>query len=185
MDFSKLGINIHFPTPNGGGLFGNGVLAGIGALMSYFLMILVLIWIVYSIYAAFKIITSQGAEKDIETGMTLVKNVWVSITWGLAFFAVLSIIGAFIGIGDVTQWYYSLAQCNGSGGGFYFLDRAAADTAGVPTDEFQCCTVIDTKLGPTKQYRELTFPPGSSHYIGVGKGLPPDTNEFKDCTLFK
>jgi hypothetical protein len=160
------------------------VLAGIGSLLGFFMVVMMVIWVVYSIYAGFKINMSQGKEEDVKTGFTLIKNVWISITWGVAFFILLSIIGTFMGVGNVTQWSYNLAQCNGAAGGFYFRDRAAAESLGLPADQFWCCTVAKSNSG-TRQQQDLGYQAGTNHYIGVAKDASPDSSLYTGCTFFK
>lgn len=170
--YKDLGITLYFPTING--IFNNGPLAAIGAILNYFFVIMMMIWIGYSIYAAYKIVLSQGAEKDIETGITLIKNVWISITWGVVFFIAISIVGAFSGIGDITQWYIQLSQCNGQS--FYFKDMAEQKVEGYEFTHVYCCKVsgssgISSKLG----YEE-----GESHFIG---STSESNTGFSDCKL--
>lgn len=166
----QLGIRLHFPDVNG--IFNNGILVAIGSLLNYFFVILVLIFVGYSIYAGFKIIKSQGDSKEIETGINLIKNVWISVAWGIVFFIAISVVGAFLGIGDVTQWYYQLAQCHDASGGFYFRDIAAQTQEGIPATNVFCCKVTSPNSLP-QAWREVRFKEGTYHYIASDSGNPP------------
>ena len=175
----NLGIILNLPAVNG--VFNNGALAALGALLGFFLGAMILIWIGFSIYGAYKFILSNGDPKGIEGGMTLIKNVWISISVGIIFFIVISVIGTFLGVGDVTKWYYQLAQCHNASGSFFFKDNASHELADLPTGNYYCCKVVD----PVPQkYSELELKSGSYHYIGVssGSGAPKG---FSECVLFK
>ncbi len=177
-----LWITIKYPSAQG--IFNSGLFATVGSFLSYFFVLLIVIWVGYSIYAAYKIVLSQGEEKDIETGMTLIKNVWMSISYGMIFFIALSIIGAIVGIGDVTQWNTQLAQCKGSAGGFYFRDLAAQQFAEIPTKQMYCCTIAEDLNDAPDPYNELDFIKGTSHFIGSDSGGLPPSSYFSDCEKF-
>lgn len=171
-------------TPSAGGVFANGALGAVGYVLGYFFTALILIWIVYSLYAAYKILLSQGAEQDLQKGYTLIKNVWISITWGMIFFVAISIIGSFTGIGDITQWYYQLAQCGGGTGSFYFQDIAAHQIGDVPTTDIYCCKVTANLKTAAEPYNNLSFKQDTYHYIGTD-GAEPSAAYFSECTLFR
>lgn len=161
MDFSSLGFDINLPEFTT--IFDKGIASGIGWLLSFAFMGLLAIWIVFSIIAAYKITTS-GMEKAMEEGFTLIKNVWISATVGLAFFAVLSVIGSFIGVGNFTEWNYTLSQCHDNTGGFYFMDISAQEQFGITGSNVQCC-YIDNVSSMADEYVEANFKSGTYHYI--------------------
>lgn len=179
-DTESIGITIN--TPNAGGVFDNGALAAVGYFLGYFFAIMMFIWVVYSLYAAYKILLSQGNEKDMQTGFTLIKNVWISITWGMVFFVAISIIGSFTGIGDISQWYYQLAQCKGEN--FYFQDISAHQIAEMPTKNMYCCKVKSNLKAAVEPYKSLNFKAGTYHFTGTESGEPNSTY-FEECELFR
>lgn len=176
----SIGITIN--TPNAGGVFDNGALAAVGYFLGYFFAIMMFIWVVFSIYAAYKILLSQGSDKDMQKGFTLIKNVWISITWGMVFFVAISIIGSFTGIGDISQWYYQLAQCKGKG--FYFQDISAHQIAEIPIDKVFCCKMKINLKGAAEPYKSLNFKEGTYHFIGTG-GADPIQSYFDECEPFR
>ena len=183
MDSTNFFFGIDFKYPSAQGIFNSGVFAAIGFFLWYFLFALIIILVGFSIYGAFKISLSQGDEKKIEEGTTLIKNVWISAAWGILFFIILSIIGNLFGIGDITQWNTKLAQCKGSNGGYYFGDIASQEVAYIPTKQMYCCMVNDIKSAPYP-YSTLDFPNNTGHFIGVEVGGVPPSGNFTDCVKY-
>ncbi len=161
MDFPTLGLDLGLP--NFTTIFDNGIAAGVGWLLSFAFMGLLAIWIVFTIIAAYKITTS-GMEKAMEEGFTLIKNTWISATVGLVFFAVLSVIGSFLGVGNFTEWNYTLAQCHDNTGGFYFMDIAAQEQMGITGENVQCCLIKNVSQMPN-EYLNANFKSGTYHFI--------------------
>jgi hypothetical protein len=113
--------------PNAAGIFGNGVLSAISFLLTLVLAFMVVAWIGLSIFAGLKIISSAGEPEKIESGTKTIKNIWLGIAIGIGFFAVMSVVGTFAGIGNVFEWYVNLAQCGGADSKFLFQERESQD----------------------------------------------------------
>lgn len=112
--------------PQFGGLLTKGVFSAIGAGMFYFLIFLIVIWVAFAIYGAFLIISSFGTEDKIKKGWTTIKSVWLGITYFLAFFALITVISVFVGLGAPWSWAENLQQCAARGpasGRFYFQGK--------------------------------------------------------------
>jgi hypothetical protein len=181
MDFGALGIKIDLPEIM---LFkGQGILSAMGYILNIILGILLVIWIGYSIYAGYKIVTSSMA-KGLEEGVNMIKNVWIGISMGLAFFAVISVVGGIMGVGDITRWHVNLSQCNNGTGGFYFKDVQEQITLGVVPETgytAYCCNVTNiANAGST--FKDVSFKDGTWHYILTSGGTPG--NGFGECTKF-
>jgi hypothetical protein len=86
IEIPGIGVTVNFPDFSN--VFKNGFWAAIGFFMSFALGILILILVAYTIYAAFKI-TRSGMEKGLEEGITILKNVYTSIGFGILFFLAL------------------------------------------------------------------------------------------------
>ncbi|HOY46160.1 MAG TPA: hypothetical protein PKU95_00830 [Candidatus Dojkabacteria bacterium] len=179
-DFKFDAIGITISLPDFTTIFDKGVASGVGWLLSFAFMGLLAIWITFSLIAAYKI-TRSGMEKELETGVTLIKNVWVSATVGLIFFAVISVIGSFIGVGNITEWNYTLMQCHDASGGFYFMDIAAQELQGLESEGavIQCCKVEDTSL-LSDAHKDAGFLNGTYHYI-----INPLGGGFSECEPFE
>ncbi|MFQ5493455.1 MAG: hypothetical protein ACE5DX_04820 [Candidatus Dojkabacteria bacterium] len=106
---------------NFGGIFSRGLLAAVGFFMSLFFTFLLVVWVGLSIYAALKIVASQGNPESIQGAMTTIRNIWVGIAMGLVFFVVLSFLGSMVGFGNIYQWANNLSQCGGSGSGEFLF----------------------------------------------------------------
>ncbi|KXK26787.1 MAG: hypothetical protein TR69_WS6001000808 [candidate division WS6 bacterium OLB20] len=106
--------------PNVGGLLNGGVLSVIALFISLLFSVMLVVWVVFSIYAGIKIITSAGNPDGIQGGMTVIKNIWIGIAMFLGFLIVLSLIGVFTGVGDIYSWSSNLAQCGGADSEFKF-----------------------------------------------------------------
>jgi hypothetical protein len=175
--FETLGIK--FSLPDFTTIFDKGIASGIGWVLSFAFMGLLAIWITFSIIAAYKI-SRSGMEKELETGMTLIKNVWVSATVGLIFFAVISVIGSFMGVGNITEWNYTLMQCHDTSGGFYFMDIAAQELQGLESEGavIKCCLIEDADA-VNDVYKDAGFSiDGTYHFLinpsGGGLGTCED-----------
>jgi hypothetical protein len=180
MNFPDLGINISLPEIM---LFkGQGVLAAMGYILNIVLAILFVVWIGYSIYAGYKIATSSMA-KGLEEGMAIIKNIWIGISMGIAFFAVISVIGGIVGIGDVTRWHTNLSQCHDVTGGFYFKDVQEQITLGFSESNYTayCCKVTNID-NAGDAYNNVSFKDGTYHYILTDGGEPG--SGFEQCTKF-
>jgi hypothetical protein len=176
IDFPGVGISIDYPSVTG--VFKNGLWSAIGFGLSFFFTIMIMIWIGYSIYAAFKI-SHSGMEKDFETGITMIKNVWISISIGILFFVFLNVLGSFLGVGSIPQWYVNLAQCNGTAGGFYFKDMAMQSLAGIPEGKVYCCKVTAIAAAPV-EYLQTDFKDNTWHFVIEGNSK----TGFSECTEF-
>lgn len=176
MNFESLGIT--FNLPNFTTIFDKGVASGISWILSFAFTGLIVIWVISSIIAAYKITTS-GLEKEYETGLKTIKNIWVSATVGLLFFGFISLIGAFIGIGGVTEWNYTLSQCKNSSGGFYFMDISTQEFYGIEGSNIKCCKITSLKNMPT-ELKESNFKENTYHYI-----INPDSTWTDECVDLK
>ncbi len=124
------GSGIVLDLPNFGGIFQNGIFAGIGFLLATFLLILIVAWVGFSIYGAFQIISSLGDPQKIEKGWKTIKSVWIGVSYFLLFFVIISAIAAFVGIGAPWRWAENLQQCAQGGpaaGRFYFQGKFEPD----------------------------------------------------------
>lgn len=148
--------------------FDGGLLSGIASFLWLFFVVLMIIWVGYTLFAAYKIIKSQGDPGAIQQGMKWIKNVWISITVGVIFFIVLSVAGTFFGVGSIAQWHYQLSQCHDSSGGFYFKDIAMqAGEEKVEYKDVRCCKV-------TGEIKGTGFKAGEWHFLIPG-------NSGSDC----
>jgi hypothetical protein len=48
--------------------------------------------------------------EKLEKGVTLIKNIWMSISMGIAFFLILSALGSFLGFGSIFDWSKNAAH---------------------------------------------------------------------------
>ena len=164
LEFEMLGVTFNLPDVTS--MFDKGIASAAGWILSFAFMGLMAIWVTVSIIGAYKI-TRSGMEKEMEEGMTLLKNVWTSASVGLLIFASFSVIGTFLGIGNFTQWNYTLAQCHDAAGGFYFMDIASQEMQGIElTNEsvVKCCLINDIEQMDSKYY-DAGFMDGTYHYI--------------------
>lgn len=177
INFEILGVV--FNLPDFTTIFDQGIGSAIGWVLSFAFTGLLVIWVVFSIIAAYKI-TRSGMEKELEEGMTLIKNVWMSASGGLLFFAVVSIVGAFIGVGSLMEWPYTLAQCHDVDGGFYFMDIASLEMNGIEVSDrsvVQCCRIDDvTRMSPSGYY-DAGYEDGTYHFV---VGNPGGVSECED-----
>lgn len=131
--FSQVGIpgsGIVLDLPNYGGLFNRGIFSAIGQSMSLFMGFLVVVWVGFSIYGSFGIVSSWGDPQKIEKGWKTIKSVWIGISYFLLFFVIISLLGVFVGIGAPWNWADNLQQCARGGpaaGRFYFQGRTEGD----------------------------------------------------------
>jgi hypothetical protein len=187
MDFPDLGgFKVNLPTISG--IASNGVFAAIGFFLEWILGFLLIIWIGFSIYAAFKIITSQMAE-GLEEGVKIIKNIWIGISIGLLFMISLSFIGAFVGFGNITEWHHSLAQCHDATGGFFFKEVQEQYAGGLPqtSNYVYCCKVtadLKTVAALKTNYKDSSFKKDTWHYI-VTKTNSAPSGSFSDCEEYK
>jgi len=187
MNFPDLGLTISLPTISG--IASQGIFATIAYVLELIFGLMVLIWVGYSIYAGYKIITNSEA-KGIEEGIKIIKNIWIGISIGLLFFVVLSITGSVMGVGDITRWHIGLAQCNDASGGFYFKDVQEQIVAGLPetNNDVYCCKVKKDLKGiegdPGTFYNHSSFKKDTWHYIVVNKGETTTSLLFSDCKKF-
>jgi hypothetical protein len=185
MDFPGLGIKIDLPTVM---LFkGQGLFSALGYILTMVLAVIFVIWVGYSIYAGYKIVTSSMA-KGLEEGINMIKNVWIGISMGLAFFAVISVVGGIMGIGDITRWHINLSQCNNGTGGFYFKDVQEQIVLGFPETGYTvfCCKVVNIATAGTI-YKDSSFKDDTYHYIMMPTADPsykPSLTAFSECELF-
>jgi hypothetical protein len=188
MDFPDLGVTVNLPKITG--IASQGIFATIGYFLEMVFGLLLIIWIGYSIFAAYKIITSNMA-KGLEEGVTIIKNVWVGISIGLGFFIVLSLVGTIIGVGDVTSWHTNLSQCHDASGGFYFKDVEEQRVGGIPEKDTKvyCCKIL-TDISKVKgvsvvdkYYKHSTFKEGTWHYV-LEQGIAFNDTLVSDCEKF-
>lgn len=114
-----------------------GIYSLLGYISSLVFSILLVVWIFVIISGAIKIISSQGAEDKLKEGYTNIKNVFVGLTMGLAFFAVLSLVGMFLGFGNVYQWADKLSMCEGK---FKYQAEEDQTDGGLEATELTCGT---------------------------------------------
>ena len=103
---------------------------------------------------------------------------------GLAFFAVISLIGGMLGIGDITRWHTNLSQCHDATGGFYFKDVQEQVVLGFPEDTSvaYCCQVTTIEAaGP--DFKDVSFKNGTYHYI-LSKTDSAPSPGFNECVKF-
>ncbi|MEI7578956.1 MAG: hypothetical protein WCJ58_02825 [bacterium] len=162
-------IVIHTPQS---GFFTGGVLSTIGNFIWILFIILMLIWVALTMWAAYKIMSSQGNPQETEKGVKTIRNIWFGISAFMVFIVMLSTLGAFLGFGSVMDWSQNFKQC-GSNQEFYFWAAEgliSLEEAGVPSGSVFCC-------------RELT----SSGYDGWAVVDSSDLSAIdpKLCTLEK
>ena len=131
--FDSFRFDIFNPTKFSAG----GIYSLLGYISSLLFTILLIVWIVVIISGAIKIISSEGAEDKLKEGYGNIKNVFVGLTMGLAFFAVLSLIGTFLGFGNVYQWADKLAMCEGK---FKYQRESEIEDTGAEVPELTCGT---------------------------------------------
>lgn len=178
-----VGLDICINLPEVGLFKGQGFFSAIGYVLTILLGVLLVIWVGYSIYAGYKIVSSSMA-KGLEEGVNIIKNIWIGITMGLAFFAVISVIGGMLGIGDITRWHTNLSQCHDATGGFYFKDVQEQAVLGFPEDTSMayCCKVTNI-AGAGLDYEHVSFKDGTYHYVLTTSGSAPSAG-FEECVKF-
>jgi len=112
-----------------------GLYSLLGYISSLLFTILFIVWIVVIISAAIRIVSSEGAEDKLKEGYNSIKNVFIGLTMGLAFFAILSLIGTFLGFGNVYQWADKLSMCEGE---FKYQRESEIEDTGAEVPELEC-----------------------------------------------
>lgn len=79
---------------------------------------IMLMWVFYIVRSAVQIMQSQGDSKVMETATKKIQNVFAGAASLFLFFAVLSLVGAFFGIGNFFEWPKSFSKCQN--GEYYF-----------------------------------------------------------------
>ena len=157
------GTEIGLDLPTFGGWFTKGIFSAIGQGMYIFIVFMVVVWVAFSLYGAFSIISSFGDPQKIEKGWKTIKSVWIGISYFLLFFVVITLVAVFIGMGAPWKWAENLQQCsvNGPAGGrFYFQGKDVEDPPG--SGKFENVPV-------SKLMEDFKASPGgnSVSYIGV------------------
>jgi len=117
------GFTLLIPSP--AGLGDMGILSLIALGISVVFSILFVVWIGLIIYAGIKYIASSGNPEQMQGGLKIIQNIIIGIAIFFGFIVVVSIFGAFTGVGNVFEWSENLAQC-GESGEFYFTIRERA-----------------------------------------------------------
>lgn len=150
--------------PNVGGIATGGVLSVIAFGISMVFTVMVVVWVALSIYAGIRIITSAAEPDGIEAGKKTITNIWIGIAMFLGFLVVLSVVGAFTGIGDIYSWHTNLAQCGGTSGQFMFQYLETDETLkGYSEDDFRqnvaigCCKVRDGQEWQSLVVNDITL----------------------------
>lgn len=155
--------------PNYGGIFQQGIFSAIGFLLFLALAILVVVWVGFSLYGAFRIISSFGDPQKIEQGWKTIKSVWIGISYFLFFFAIVGFVAVFIGIGAPWDWATNLQQCSNDGpapGRFYFQGKVDASSSVRKSYSDQVKEYRSTNPSITKVY-VLCCDDGNQQYIGL------------------
>lgn len=87
-----------------------------------------IMWVFYIIRSALQIVQSQGDDKIIQAAYSKIRNVIVGAASLFLFFAILSIVGAFFGIGNFFEWPKSFSRCSN---GEYYFEVALTNAASV------------------------------------------------------
>ena len=178
-----VGLDVCINLPEVGLFKGQGFFSAIGYVLTILLGVLLVIWVGYSIYAGYKIVTSSMA-KGLEEGVNIIKNIWIGISMGLAFFAVISLIGGMLGIGDITRWHTNLSQCHDATGGFYFKDVQEQVVLGFPEDtSVAYCCLVTSEKGVNPDYEHVSFKEGTYHYV-LSKTDSAPSPGFNECVKF-
>ena len=182
MCFAGIGVCINLPEV--GLLKGQGFFSAMGYVLSIAMGVLLVIWIGYSLYAGYKITTSS-MSKGLEEGVNIIKNIWIGMSMGLAFFAIISLVGGMLGIGDITRWHTNLSQCHDATGGFYFKDVQEQVVLGFPEDTSvaYCCLVTDIATSDPL-YKNVSFKDGTYHYILTSGSSPTTGVDATTCEKF-
>jgi hypothetical protein len=128
--YSIPGTEIGIDLPSIGGWFTKGIFSAIGQGMYIFIVLMVVVWVVFSMYGAFSIISSLGDPQKIEKGWKTIKSVWIGISYFLMFFVVITLVATFVGMGAPWNWAENLQQCQDGGpaaGRFYFQGKFVPD----------------------------------------------------------
>lgn len=124
------GTGLVLDLPSFGGWFTKGIFSAIGQGLYIAIALLVVVWIGFSLFGAYSIISSFGDPQKIEKGWKTIKSVWIGISYFLVFFVVITLLAVFLGVGAPWDWAQNLQQCNDSGpaaGRFYFQGKLEAD----------------------------------------------------------
>ncbi len=81
---------------------------------------LVIFWVFLIIKAAIGALQSEGKPEGLAEAGNKVKSVFIGMLITFLFPAVLSVAGAFLGIGNIFQWPKMLSVCNSSQYNYYF-----------------------------------------------------------------
>lgn len=128
--FEIPGTVISLNLPSFGGWFTYGIFSAIGQGIYFLIAILVVVWIGFSMFGAYSIISSFGDPQKIEKGWKTIKSVWIGISYFLMFFVVITLVAGFVGMGAPWDWAENLQQCKTGGpasGRFYFQGKFEAD----------------------------------------------------------
>jgi predicted cation transporter len=87
-----------------------------------------IMWVFYIIRSAVQIIQSQGDDKIIQEAYKKIRNVLTGAATLFLFFALLSLVGAFFGIGNFFEWPKSFSRCTN---GEYYFEVALTYTSAV------------------------------------------------------
>lgn len=90
----------------------------IATLLSVGFVLLVALWVFRIVRATVIIINSRGEGKDIEAASKKVLNIFAGIALLFLFFVGLSLLGGFLGVGDLFNWPRAFSRCNN--GDFHF-----------------------------------------------------------------
>lgn len=191
------GTELVLDLPTFGGWFSGGIFSAVGQGIYIFIVFLVVVWVGFSMYGAFSIITSLGDPQKIEKGWKTIKSVWIGISYFLLFFVVITLLASFIGFGAPWDWAENLQQCDVSGpagGRFYFQGKEVEDPPGsgnyenVPVNEL----IDDYKASPggnsVSYVGVFCCESGDNEYIDVGnaRNVPAGcrlNNEFVNRCL--
>lgn len=125
------GTDIILDLPSFGGWFSNGIFSAIGQGLFLAIALLVVVWVGFSLFGAYSIISSFGDPQKIEKGWKTIKSVWIGISYFLIFFVVITSLAVFLGVGAPWDWAENLQQCNDGGpaaGRFYFQGKLEPDS---------------------------------------------------------
>ena len=175
--------------PSVEGVFERGALSTVSFFISMFFSLVIIVWIVYTLFAVFKIISSQGNPEEVEKSFASIRNIWIGISMGLVFFAVIALLGAIFGFGSVYDWSTRLAQCGGYQGNFYFrqvpdeLEVLKKEGITYGSGKVYCCRETINRPFPAGIYDKYDLKDEDFNWLVSPDGASPPGPQFVDCKV--
>ena len=100
------------------------IFSWLGLVGALYTVVIVIFWIFYIIRAAFKALKSEGTPEELAESTKQIKSVFVAVAMSVLFPVLMSIIGLFLGAGNVFQWPKAFQKCPTSSEYDYFFQAA-------------------------------------------------------------